>query len=334
MSRVSDAPGKTPMRAGRDRIAWCGLLGGLLFAGLFFLKALPGRPPQLPLAAAPFAATGPTPRAVASQAQGQSFPLSDVKARAAEPVKPRRTKSIEDIVAGDVLLAKDAETGKLAPKRVVRVFRRTVNHLRIVRIHSPDGSSVQEVRTTDEHPFWVDGYGWVKAGELQVGQKVVQPDGQRATVAAAVYEPHPQGFSVFNLEVEGYHTYFVAARRGAGPILVHNNNNCSAFDPGVRGTIDPTGDNIIFREPILRGPDVDAYRPFDQTLSDTGGQPIRVVAEPNGNTNIMQGNHRIQGAREDGVQSVGGIIYTPDQWTELTGGPFVPGGTNNPTIIP
>jgi hypothetical protein len=104
-------------------------------------------------------------------------------------------------------------------------------------------------------------------------------------------------------------------------------------DPGVRGTINPAGDNIIFREPVLSARKIDAVKPFDQAQSDSGGQPIRVVVS-GGVKYIMQGNHRVCGAQEDGVQSVGCLIYTPEQWQEFTGMPFLPWGSNNPNIGP
>jgi hypothetical protein len=95
-------------------------------------------------------------------------------------------------------------------------------------------------------------------------------------------------------------------------------------DPGVRGTINPVTDNIIFREPLLSARKIAAVNPFDQARSDAGGQPIRVVVDSSGVKYIMQGNHRVCGAQEDGVQSIGCLIYTPEQWQEFTGMPFLP----------
>lgn len=105
-------------------------------------------------------------------------------------------------------------------------------------------------------------------------------------------------------------------------------------DPGVRGTINPVADNIIFREPVLSGRKIDATKPFNQALSDGGGQPIRVVVDSGGVKYIMQGNHRVCGAQEDSVQGVGCLLYTPEQWEEFTGMPFLSRGTNNPQVGP
>ena len=105
-------------------------------------------------------------------------------------------------------------------------------------------------------------------------------------------------------------------------------------DPGMRGNINPMKDRIVFREYSLSRERIEGVSPFSQALSDAGGQPIRVVVTPSGERSIMQGNHRVYGAQEQGLQSIEGIIYTPEQWESLAGSPFVLRGTNNPKITP
>jgi hypothetical protein len=76
-----------------------------------------------------------------------------------------QTKAIESIVVGDVVLAKDPATGEVGPRTVTQVFRRQSDHLRLLDIRGSDGTE-QRIETTDEHPFWVAGRGWVEAGDL------------------------------------------------------------------------------------------------------------------------------------------------------------------------
>ena len=134
----------------------------------------------------------------------------------------RRTTKIEDIRPGDYVLSRDPETGEITRKRVLDAFTRTADHLRILKLRSSDGT-VQELHTTDEHPFWVSETGFVPAGELKVGDKIDQSDGHPATVISTRYEPHPEGQLVYNFTVEGNHTYFVAANgTRAPPVFVHN----------------------------------------------------------------------------------------------------------------
>lgn len=145
-------------------------------------------------------------------------------AKASSPPEPGaavRTKNIEDVAEGDIVWAKDERTGEMAPKRVVRTFRRISDHLRIVRLASSDGQE-QEIRTTDEHPFYVDQVGWVPAGKLEAGKRAIQANGQIAVVLRTEYEAHPRGILVHNIEVQNAHTYFVTQSSEFEPILVHN----------------------------------------------------------------------------------------------------------------
>ncbi|MCB9872961.1 MAG: hypothetical protein H6821_02180 [Planctomycetaceae bacterium] len=134
----------------------------------------------------------------------------------------RRTKNIEQVQAGDIVLAWDEETGDFAPKKVVRVFRNHTEHLRIVTVRASDDAREQTLKTTNEHPFYVVGEGWIEAQFLRPGQELLQADNRLATVVDSLLEPHPEGLPVFNFEVEDAHTYFVSARTSDLPILVHN----------------------------------------------------------------------------------------------------------------
>jgi len=136
----------------------------------------------------------------------------------------RRTKNIEDIQVGDIVLAMDEETGEMAPKRVIALFRNRSDHLRIVRLQRNDGAQ-QELRTTDEHPFFVADRGWLEARSLSGGDEVIESSGGVSTVLAIEREEHRDGIEVFNFEVEDYHTYFVAQDESAAAIFVHNRCN-------------------------------------------------------------------------------------------------------------
>jgi hypothetical protein len=132
-----------------------------------------------------------------------------------------RMKNIEDVRRDDLVLAKNPETGELAAKRVERNFERVTDHLRILRIRNADGTE-QTIETTNEHPFWVPGRGWVNAGDLAIGDTVTHTDGLTAELVASTYEPHPEGIPVYNFEVADLHNYFVSQSPRAPPVLVHN----------------------------------------------------------------------------------------------------------------
>jgi RHS repeat-associated protein len=131
------------------------------------------------------------------------------------------TRNIEDLKVGDKVLAWDEWSGRQQLQPIDRVYRRVADHLRILRIRAADGDE-QTIQTTNEHPFWVPGEGWLDAADLDEGDSLLQPDGQMATLFASSLELHPEGIAVFNLRVEHSHTYYVADRYGVDPILVHN----------------------------------------------------------------------------------------------------------------
>jgi len=63
---------------------------------------------------------------------------------------------------------------------------------------------------------------WLYAANLQAGDRLLNADGTWTEVlgAKAVNEP----LLAYNLTVDGFHTYFVAANEDAAPVWVHNAN--------------------------------------------------------------------------------------------------------------
>jgi RHS repeat-associated protein len=134
------------------------------------------------------------------------------------------TRNIEDLRPGDTVLSRDQNDAAddVQPHKVVRVFRKVSDHLRILKIQGKDGN-VETIRTTDTHPFWAKHIGWVCASDLHVGSEVDELDGSFGTVISTSREAHPDGIVVYNFEVEGDHTYFVEENVGEDtPIWVHN----------------------------------------------------------------------------------------------------------------
>ena len=208
------------------------------------------------------------------------------------------TKNIEDIRPGDYVLSRNPETGEVGPRRVLEAFQRSSRHLRILRIRSANGE-LQELKTTDEHPFWVDGTGWVDAGKLLKGQHVRQTDGKRAFVVATRREEHPNGVPVFNLKIEGWHTYFVAAQGSrATPVFVHN-ADCYEFAQDV---LDETGSGEIRN-----------LRPIPDSPADGRVIPNPPGYPPEHDPFFGHGFHLDDGVVTD-PENQGGIPY--DEWYE------------------
>ncbi len=118
--------------------------------------------------------------------------------------------AIDELQIGDLVWARDEETGDVSLQPVLHTMRHVTTALRLIDLSS------ETIRTTDSHPFWVEDRGWVLAGNIVAGDVLRTRSGERVPVvtSTAVDETVP----VYNLEVAGVHTYFVST----GEILVHN----------------------------------------------------------------------------------------------------------------
>ena len=109
------------------------------------------------------------------------------------------------------------ETGEYAYKEVVRTFVNTTEEITHVTISDSEG--VQEViDSTPQHPFYVEGKGWVEASALHAGMTIWFANGTKGTVADISNEGLEEPVTVYNFEVADFHTYFV----GESGALVHN----------------------------------------------------------------------------------------------------------------
>ena len=101
------------------------------------------------------------------------------------------------------------------PRRVLQTFERLAEVLELGFV----GGVV--VGTTAEHPFWLEGEGWVPASRLTAGSRVRGlGEGEWAEVLSA--RPTGAWEMVYNLEVEGGHTYFVGQEGWGFALWAHN----------------------------------------------------------------------------------------------------------------
>lgn len=128
---------------------------------------------------------------------------------------PEGLRPIESLRPGDRVLARDGATGAVDFKPVVRTYVTPSKPVLDVEITAPDGA-VEILGVTAEHPFYVEGRGWVRAGLLAFGERGVSSIG--ASVALGATMERDELVTVYNLEVEGFHTYFV----GRTGVWVHN----------------------------------------------------------------------------------------------------------------
>ncbi|MBU1018981.1 MAG: alpha-2-macroglobulin family protein [Patescibacteria group bacterium] len=128
------------------------------------------------------------------------------------------TKVIEEITTGDMILTReDPLNDRLVEAPVAKLYKHHVSEYILVN---------GELGVTQEHVVFLNGQ-WRLAGDIKVGDYLVDADGEEVTVTSVEYIYGP--VNVYNFEVELYHTYF------ADGYYVHNDK-----DGGVRENFEDT----------------------------------------------------------------------------------------------
>ena len=144
---------------------------------------------------------------------GQSCFTGDTLVSTREGQKP-----IEEVEVGDEVWSYNVETGEAKLNKVAKVYVHKTDT--IVHLHIESAI----IDTTTTHPFYVVGKGFVAAADIQKGDKIYALDGSLVEVKDVEIEKLEEEISVYNLEVEENHTYFV----GEEAVLVHN--SCGGSD--------------------------------------------------------------------------------------------------------
>jgi hypothetical protein len=149
---------------------------------------------------------------------------------------PRGGKKRADAIqVGDRLWARDEfdPAGPLALKEVEEVFVRSAP---LWNLHVAG----QRLKTTAEHPFYVVGQGWVPAGMLRIGDRLLTQDGRAVPVEGVA--PSGQRATVYNWRIAEYHTYYVSAAETSPSLWAHNadyNVGAGASEAPSSGTSPP-----------------------------------------------------------------------------------------------
>ena len=138
------------------------------------------------------------------------------------------TEAIENIRTGDYVLAYNEETGETGYKKVVNLFRNTTEELAHVKV-----AGTEEIICTPGHKFYVEGK-WISAGEMKQGDVLTLADGTTTEVLSVTIEKLETPVTIYNFEVEDWHTYYVAD----SGVLVHN---MCVLGKGVNTTVVGSG---------------------------------------------------------------------------------------------
>jgi len=124
-------------------------------------------------------------------------------------------KAIEKLTIGEKVLAKNEFNGKIEYKQVLDTMIRHDKEIYRVIVENVSGDQAV-IRSSDSHPFWVKDNGWVQAVELQAGDILIDAEGLEIQVVSQEMESGTA--TVYNIEVDDFHTYFVSDLN----VFVHN----------------------------------------------------------------------------------------------------------------
>ncbi|WGZ96377.1 MAG: polymorphic toxin-type HINT domain-containing protein [Candidatus Thiothrix putei] len=195
---------------------------------------------------------------------------------------PEGYREISSLKEGDLVYARDEKTGEVTAKPVSHVFVEAHDSdVRLLTVASVSGETV--ITTSDEHPFFVEGKGWIRADELQTGDQLVSLKGDRLTLKGS--ERIDSAIEMYNLEVADFHTYAVSDQE----LWVHNTCklgrsgalNSAKSDLGIPRMQHPDG--------VKRVPMTDSNR---KAIIGSNGKPIMTreytYTRPDGSKVVIQ----------------------------------------------
>ena len=169
---------------------------------------------------------------------------------------PNGQVSIESILKGSIVNSRDENNFSNNPQSVLALHSRTAKGYH--RIKTEKGT----IEATPEHPFWVQGKGWVEAKDIEWEDPIATIDGD---VISYQNDFINESIKVYNFSVDKTHNYFA----GSFGAWVHN-TNCA------------TG---------LIGKEFEAY--LHKNLKD--GKPVGTKKSPTGSRDIDASYTNAQG---------------------------------------
>jgi RHS repeat-associated protein len=157
----------------------------------------------------PTRATGPTKAASGCHSFAPATPVR---------MADGKTKPIEQVKAGDTVLATDPVTGQTTRRAVTDLHRHMDQELTDVALADAAGN-VSILHTTPGHRLWDETqHRWVEASALDVGDQLHTADGKPTRVAGLLTSSGPK--PMYDLTIDTTHSFYVVA--GATSVLVHN----------------------------------------------------------------------------------------------------------------
>ena len=146
------------------------------------------------------------------------------------------------------MISRNPVAGQTEARRIVSVSHSHTDRLLAMTLcDAVTGQAVETIEATRQHPFYVEGKGFVAAAALGIGNAIVTRAGPPLVVGAMAWERRAEGYDVYNLIVEGDHTYFVGdtsggvwVHNGMGPTCATQSVPRADFEVTSNGTAIPT----------------------------------------------------------------------------------------------
>jgi len=126
-------------------------------------------------------------------------------------------KKISEIKVGDEVLSKDEKSNTTGFKKVKEVYILDTN----IIMHIITNNNI-DIKTTQNHPFWVINKGWTLSCDIDINDKLIDDYNNEYMIKSIYLEKLSDNIKVYNIEVEDWHTYFISSIK----IWVHNASLC------------------------------------------------------------------------------------------------------------
>ena len=117
--------------------------------------------------------------------------------------KKKIKRKINKIKEGDIIYSYDDASGEVVTKKVKKVHINKTKELCLVYLNN------EVLTTTRDHPLFVDGLGYVNAGDLQVGYLLKSPDGKDYKVTKVEFKSLDSEQEMYSLELENGSSFMV-----------------------------------------------------------------------------------------------------------------------------
>lgn len=129
---------------------------------------------------------------------------------------------IEEIKVGQLVYARNPDSGETKLKPVTQLMITQPKPLFKLTTRDVSGK-LEAMEVTDNHPYWVEGQGWVDAENLQPGMVLANLDAGSLLVVSL--EMVGRSETTYNFTVADFHTFFAGKQKA----FVHNCNNTCKF---------------------------------------------------------------------------------------------------------